>query len=154
MTRGTVAYTSRECYTVGVMEETSQPLTLGPQMFRDIFDACPVGIAIENLDGQPLFVSRSLCSMLGFTEDELCSKHGVSFSPAEDAEKNWVLFQQLRAGSLDHYQLENSKGPSARLRRRTHVARIQQLNQTRTAVNCAETDRLVRPFSFRFVYLS
>jgi len=44
--------------------------------------------------------------MLGFSEDELCSKHCVQFSPPEDAKKDWVLFQQLRAGSIDHYQLE------------------------------------------------
>src|SRR5262249_9445500 len=26
--------------------------------------------------------------------------------PPEDADKDWTLFQQLRAGSIDHYQLE------------------------------------------------
>jgi PAS domain S-box-containing protein len=34
------------------------------------------------------------------------TKHCVQFSPPEDAEKDWALFQQLRAGSIDHYQLE------------------------------------------------
>jgi PAS domain S-box-containing protein len=44
--------------------------------------------------------------MLGFSEDELHRKHCVDFSPSEDAEKDSALFQQLRAGSIDHYQLE------------------------------------------------
>jgi len=44
--------------------------------------------------------------MLGFSEEELRSKHCVDFSPPEDAERDWALFQQLRAGSIDHYQLE------------------------------------------------
>jgi PAS domain S-box-containing protein len=44
--------------------------------------------------------------MLGFSEEELRNKHCVDFSPPEDAEKDWALFQQLRAGSIDHYQLE------------------------------------------------
>ena len=44
--------------------------------------------------------------MLGFSEQELYGKHCVQFSPPEDAEKDWALFQQLRAGSIDHYQLE------------------------------------------------
>ena len=43
---------------------------------------------------------------LGYSEEELRSKHCVEFSPPEDAEKDWALFQQLRAGSIDHYQLE------------------------------------------------
>jgi PAS domain S-box-containing protein len=76
------------------------------ELFRDIFHASPVGIAVENFDGQPLFVNPALCSILGFTEDELLDKHCVQFSPREDAEKDWALFQKLRAGSIDHYQLE------------------------------------------------
>jgi len=61
---------------------------------------------VENLEGQPLFVNPSFCSFLGFSEEELRNKHCVDFSPREDAEKDWALFQQLRAGSIDHYQLE------------------------------------------------
>ena len=44
--------------------------------------------------------------MLGFSEQELRNKHCIDFSPPEDAEKDWVLFQQLRTGSIDHYQLD------------------------------------------------
>jgi PAS domain S-box-containing protein len=88
------------------MAERAQPLTLAPQLFRNVFNASPIGIAIENLDGQPLFVNPAFCSMLGFSEQEMRGKHCVQFSPPEDAEKDWALFQQLRAGSIDHYQLE------------------------------------------------
>jgi PAS domain S-box-containing protein len=58
------------------------------------------------LEGQTLFVNPAFCSMLGFSEEEMRSKHRVDFSPSEDAEKDWALFQQLRAGSIDHYQVE------------------------------------------------
>ena len=68
--------------------------------------ASPIGIAVENLEGQPLFVNPAFCSMLGFSEEELRLKHGAEFSPPEDSEKDWALFQQLRAGSIDHYQME------------------------------------------------
>ncbi|ABF39826.1 PAS/PAC sensor signal transduction histidine kinase [Candidatus Koribacter versatilis Ellin345] len=74
--------------------------------FSDAFKASPVGIVVENLDGQPLFVNPAFCSMLGFTEEELRNKHCVDFSPQEDAQKDWVLFQQLREGSIDHYQID------------------------------------------------
>ena len=66
------------------------------QLFHDVFNASPIGIAVENLEGQPLFVNPSFCSFLGFSEEELRNKHCVDFSPREDAEKDWVLFQQLR----------------------------------------------------------
>ena len=88
------------------MGEASQKRTPDTQLFRDIFNASPIGIAVENLEGEPLFVNPAFCSMLGFSEEELRNKHCVEFSPPEDAEKDWALFQQLRAGSIDHYQLE------------------------------------------------
>src|SRR5216683_1582849 len=88
------------------MAETVQTLPPDTQLFRDVFNASPIGIAVENLGGQPLFVNPALCSMLGFSEEEMCTKHCVQFSPPEDAEKDWALFQQFRAGAIDHYQLE------------------------------------------------
>jgi PAS domain S-box-containing protein len=88
------------------MAETAQTQPSNAELYRDIFNASPIGIAVENLEGQPLFVNPALCSMLGFSEEEMCNKHCVLFSSPEDAEKDWALFQQLRAGSIDHYQLE------------------------------------------------
>jgi len=81
-------------------------MTPDTQLFQDVFNASPIGIVVETLEGQPLFINRAFCSMLGFSEEQLRLKHCVDFSPAEDAEKDWQLFQQLREGSLDHYQLE------------------------------------------------
>src|ERR1700758_1921927 len=88
------------------MAEASPTRTPETQLFHDVFNASPIGIAVENLEGQPLFVNPAFCSFLGFSEEELRNKHCVDFFPPEDAEKDWALFQQLRAGSIDHYQLE------------------------------------------------
>jgi len=76
------------------------------RLFHDVFNASPIGIAVENMEGQPLFVNPAFCSFLGFSEEELRNKHCVDFSPRDDAEKDWKLFQQLRAGVIDRYQLE------------------------------------------------
>src|SRR6201993_5376137 len=88
------------------MDEAATTRTPDIQLFRDIFNASPMGIAVETLEGQPLFLNPAFCSMLGFSEEELRNKHCVDFSPLEDAQKDWALFQQLKAGSIDHYQLE------------------------------------------------
>jgi len=88
------------------MTQASQSSMPETQLFRDVFNASPIGIVVENLDGQPLFVNPAFCSMLGFSEEEIRGKHCVDFSPPEDAAKDWELFQQLRAGAIDHYQLE------------------------------------------------
>jgi len=88
------------------MDGTPPTRSLDSQLFRDVFNASPIGIAVENLDGRPLFVNPALCSMLGFSDEELRGKHCVQLSPPNDAAKDWALFQKLRTGSIDQYQLE------------------------------------------------
>jgi len=87
-------------------QERIQAARPDSQLFHDAFKASPVGIALEDLEGRPLYVNPALCSMLGYSEEQMIAKHCVEFSPAEDAEKDWALFEQLRAGSIDHYHIE------------------------------------------------
>jgi len=88
------------------MARTLASPILDYEVFRDSFNTSPIGVAVETLEGQPLYVNPALCAMLGFSEAELHNKHCQDFSPPEDAQKDWELFQQLRAGSIDNYQLE------------------------------------------------
>ena len=85
------------------MKETTDEIAA---LFYDAFKASPIGIVVENLDGQLLFVNQAFCSMLGFSEEEMRKKHCVDFSPPEDAKKDWAHFQRLQAGSIDHYQID------------------------------------------------
>ena len=101
-----VAVRHQQCYTSWPVSEVAQTRTLDTQLFHDVFNASPIGIAVENLEGQPLFINSAFCSFVGFSAQELSSKHCVDFSPPEDAQKDWALFQQLKAGSIDNYQLE------------------------------------------------
>ena len=87
-------------------DKKAQTVRPDSELLYDAFKACPLGIAIENLEGQPLFVNSALCAMLGLNEEEMLGKHCVEFSPPEDAGKDWALFEQLRAGSIDHYQID------------------------------------------------
>jgi PAS domain S-box-containing protein len=84
--------------------QTARPEDEG--LFYDAFRASPIAIALEDLEGRPLFANPALCSMLGFSEEEMRSKHCVEFSPTEDARKDWALFEQLRKGLIDQYQIE------------------------------------------------
>lgn len=87
-------------------DEKEQGASRDDQIFLSAFMASPIGIALEDLEGRPLFANPALCAMLGFSEEEMRRKHCVEFSPSEDANKDWALFEQLRAGSIKHYQLE------------------------------------------------
>lgn len=90
------------CY----MEAKDQATGTDRQLFYNAFGASPVGVALEDMEGRPLYVNPALCSMLGFSEEELLKKHCVDFSPPEDAEKDWALFQQLKSGCINHYSVD------------------------------------------------
>jgi PAS domain S-box-containing protein len=88
------------------MNEEPKSASRNDPLLLSVFKTSPIGIALEDLEGRPLFVNPALCSMLGFSEEEMRTKHCVEFSPPEDAQKDWALFEQLRTGSIDHYHLE------------------------------------------------
>lgn len=80
--------------------------TADGQILRHVFNSSPIGIVTKTLEGQLLSANPAFCALLGFSEEELCSKQCVDLSPPEDAEKDSALFQNLRAGLIDQYQLE------------------------------------------------
>ena len=75
-------------------------------LFRYLFEQASLGIAVEDLDGKILLANPVLCSMLGYNDDELVGLNCSQFANAEDSRDDCALFQQLRAGIIDHYTLE------------------------------------------------
>jgi PAS domain S-box-containing protein len=78
----------------------------GEQLFRYLFEQASLGIAVEDLEGKILLANPALCAMLGYEANELSQMSCSEFSNPEDSAGDWNLFQQLRAGSIDHYSLE------------------------------------------------
>ena len=82
------------------------PFTASPeteaQLFRHLFEESSLGIAMEDLDGRLLHANPALCSMLGYSAEELCTMSCTKF----DSEDELALFQKLRAGLMDSYSLE------------------------------------------------
>ena len=76
------------------------------EILNEIVDASPIGMALEDLDGRPIRVNKALCSMLGYSEEEMTARHCVDFSDPLDAKRDWALFEQLKNGSIRHYQME------------------------------------------------
>jgi PAS domain S-box-containing protein len=76
------------------------------ELFRYLFVHASLGIAVEDLNGKILLANPAFCSMLGYTEKELCSMSCSQFANPEDSEDDWAHFQQLREGIIDHYSLE------------------------------------------------
>jgi PAS domain S-box-containing protein len=80
--------------------------TESEQLFRHLFEEASLGIAVEDLEGRLLLANPALCCMLGYEKGELCGMSCSQFANPEDSQDDWALFQQLRAGTIDHYSLE------------------------------------------------
>jgi len=74
--------------------------------FRFLFHNAPIGIAIENLRGELLFVNPALRLMLGLSDKELIGKRCSDLSVRETNTEDDMLLERLRNGAIDHYRTE------------------------------------------------
>ncbi len=74
--------------------------------FQALFREAPIGIALEDADGHLLFPNPALCSMLGYSEEELRSMSCSEFDDPEFSNEERRFFQQLQAGLIAGYHLE------------------------------------------------
>ncbi len=99
-------------------------------LFQYLFEQASLGIAIEDLDGRLLLANPALCSMLGYTNDELCSMNCSEFASPEDSQDDWAMFQKLRDGVIDRYSLEKRyiRKDGARLWGRLNVSLLRNFD--------------------------
>ena len=76
------------------------------QRFRYLFEEAPIGIGLEDLDGRLWFANPSLCTMLGYTVEEIRGMNSAQFLDVDDKEEARRLFHELRAGLTGSYQRE------------------------------------------------
>src|SRR4029453_5601692 len=69
-------------------------------------DRAPVGIAHFDLQGRFLFVNPRLCTLFGFSCDELLAMTLQDISFAGDLPHCFVLFEQLAAGAIPQFTHE------------------------------------------------
>ena len=81
------------------------------ERFRSAFEHGPVGIALIDVSsgrrGRYLEVNRAICEISGYSEDELLTTSRQAITHPEDAEAEQGLFDQLMAGEIQAYSVEN-----------------------------------------------
>lgn len=75
-------------------------------MFANAFRHAAIGMALVAPDGKWLRVNRSLCSMLGYTSEQLLSKSFQDITHPEDLDRDLVYVNRVLAGTIDTYQME------------------------------------------------
>jgi PAS domain S-box-containing protein len=71
------------------------------RLYRSTFDAAPVGIVHIGLDGKWLRVNERLCTLLGFTHEELLTPAIQELVQAEKVPNEEYVLRQMAAGAVD-----------------------------------------------------
>lgn len=75
--------------------------------FKSIFDQATVGFAIVDANsGDLLQVNEKYCSMLGYSEDEICKKNFSLFTHTDDVPAGLLNLKNLREGVVREYSSE------------------------------------------------
>ncbi|HEY9667448.1 MAG TPA: PAS domain S-box protein, partial [Coleofasciculaceae cyanobacterium] len=74
--------------------------------FRNAFETAAVGMCLVSPEGHCLDANRSICQILGYSEQELLSLSWQEITYPEDVETDQNLAQQLWNGEISSYQLE------------------------------------------------
>lgn len=93
---------------VAAVERRSFHIFLGSSGngLRSLAQNAPFGIALEDLDGNLLFVNPALCRLLGYSESELLAKQYLELCESLDHRQERVLFGKLRRHEIDRYTIE------------------------------------------------
>src|SRR6266404_5839158 len=76
------------------------------ERFRSAFDYAAIGMALVSQDGRWLQVNRSLCQLVGYSEEELLTADIQALTHSEDLDDLLVQQSRLMKGQIPGYQTE------------------------------------------------
>lgn len=87
-------------------KEAEQVLRESEEKFRTTFHNAPIGMAINDLDGNLLQVNRQICKMLGYSEKELLEKTLKELTLPEDLQQNLHQRRKMLKNKAKYFQIE------------------------------------------------
>jgi PAS domain S-box-containing protein len=87
-------------------KRTEAALRESEERFHQAFENAAIGMALVSLDGHWLQVNRSLCEMLGYSEQELLATTFQAVTHPDDLEIGLNYLQQMISGEIDSCQIE------------------------------------------------
>jgi diguanylate cyclase (GGDEF)-like protein/PAS domain S-box-containing protein len=87
-------------------KRAEETLKESEQRFRSTFEEAAIGMSVSEPDGRFVQVNRSLCEMLGYSEEELLGATFREITHPEDLDTSVDHAQRLREGEIDSFQTE------------------------------------------------
>lgn len=75
------------------------------RLWRATLEHSPVGMSLVSTEGKMLSANHAMCSMLGYTEDELKALSFQQFTHPDDLQDDLDLLEECLAGTRTSYQL-------------------------------------------------
>jgi PAS domain S-box-containing protein len=76
------------------------------ERFRSAFEYAPIGMSLVSLDGNWMKVNKSLCKMLGYSEEELLNTNFKKITYPDDLEEDLNNVDKLISGQVTHFHME------------------------------------------------
>jgi PAS domain S-box-containing protein len=86
--------------------KTEVALHESQQRFTCAFHDAAIGMALGTLEGKWLMVNPALCSLVGYTEQELMGITYQDITHPDDLEADLALFRKMLRGEIRTYQME------------------------------------------------
>ena len=74
--------------------------------FQLLFDQAPIGIALNGPDGRWLQVNPALCTLLGYSAEDLLARDFQSITHPDDLDASVEQMQRMLAGEIASYELD------------------------------------------------
>jgi two-component system, cell cycle sensor histidine kinase and response regulator CckA len=87
-------------------KRAEKALRKSEERFRGYFNLPLIGVAVASPDGRWIEVNGKICSILGYTAEELSTTTWMDLTPPEDLEDELRRYQTLLQGSIDDATLE------------------------------------------------
>jgi diguanylate cyclase (GGDEF)-like protein/PAS domain S-box-containing protein len=91
---------------IAEQERISKALRETDEHFRNAFDYAAIGMALVSLQGGWLRVNRSLCDLIGYTEEELLNSNFQAVTHADDLASDLANLYRLMQGETPNCQVE------------------------------------------------
>jgi PAS domain S-box-containing protein len=87
-------------------KRAEEALRKSEERWRSVFENSAVGVALTDMDGRFLATNHVYQTMLGYTEEELCTLQFLDITHEDYREANWALIAELVEGKRRQFQIE------------------------------------------------